>query len=176
MVALCSLGTVNKFLLSQENHGINSKGFEHQSQKQKVIDRCKNTAPTVNTDGNVYIERRIRQRIAIAAVISYERRLQERATGAAPSFELTHLLSHISLKLSKRAQGIALETAQQTFLEVYPFSACSSDMIPTAYIISDFPEIKKKKKKKKKRGHPESIDCNLSLKRSRSAHPVWNGF
>mmetsp|Transcript_21776 Transcript_21776/g.35409 ORF Transcript_21776/g.35409 Transcript_21776/m.35409 type:complete len:195 (-) Transcript_21776:92-676(-) len=167
-VAFCSLVTVNTFLSSEEKHGINSKDFEHQSQKQKVIARCKNIAPAVNTDGNVCIERRTQQRIAIAAVISYQRRLRERATGVAPSFELTHLLSHLSLKLSKRAKSIALETARQTFLEVYPFPACSSDTIPTAHIISDFPEIKKKKK----RGHPGSIDYNLSLKRRRSVHPV----
>jgi len=163
-VTFCPLVTVNTFPTSfLRSREILSADSEQQLQKamtrRKGKDAQDKTTPTVNPGGKVRIERRIQQRTAIMAVLSYQRRLQERIAGVAPSFEFTLLLSPISLKLSQRAKDIALETARQTFLEVYAISASASYMVPIH--VSEFPEIKKKKK----REHPGDFVCNPPPKR-----------
>lgn len=164
-VTFCPLVTVHtfppSFLPSREMLSADSE-----QQLQKAMTRRKgkdaqDKTTSVNPDSKVRIERRIQQRTAIMAVLSYQRRLQERIAGVAPSFEFPLLLSPTSLKLSQRAKDIALETARQTFLEVYPLSASASDMVPIH--VSEFPEIRKKKKK---REHPGNFVCNPPPKRN----------
>mmetsp|Transcript_4870 Transcript_4870/g.10734 ORF Transcript_4870/g.10734 Transcript_4870/m.10734 type:complete len:209 (+) Transcript_4870:138-764(+) len=130
--------------------------------------RCKGndsqdkTASVINSNGEICLERRIQQRITRWAVLSYQRRLQERIEGSAPtSVKFTPLLSQVSLKLSQRAKDVSLETARQTYLEVYPFFVSSSNVLPIQ--ISEYPAFKRKTK----RAHSEDFGCNDPLKHSR---------
>jgi len=138
----------------------NSTQFDHL--RRNGMARCKGkdsqdkTASVINSNGKICLERRIQQRITRWAVLSYQRRLQERKEGSAPnSVKFTPLPSHVSLKLSQRAKDIALETARQTYLEVYPFFVSSSNVLPIQ--ISEYPEIKRKTK----RAHSENFDKKL---------------
>ena len=114
----------------------------------------------INTEGKVNKERRLQQRTATIAILSYQKRLSDRSK-AASSSNFTILMSPVSQKLSQRAKEIAREIARQMYLEVYdpqlpisPISSSSSNstmMIPIH--ISEFPELKKKKPSK----HSETI-------------------
>lgn len=102
-------------------------------------------ASVVNTDGRVCIERRVQQRTAILAVLSYQKKLrQSSSTGAAASTSNLQLLAPVSFKLSQRAKEIALETARLVFLDVYPQHSASSHRTPIC--ISEFPSMKQKKR------------------------------
>lgn len=143
--------------------------FEAQRRKEmtcSISKKCSQdkTVPLINTDGKVCTERRVHQRTAIMAILSYQKHMQERLSKSS-EFEL--LVSSVSQKLSQRAKDIALETARQTSFEVYPHLS-SSNLAPIN--ISSFPEIKKKSKKREHSS--ENIECNPQLKRSRHAHSI----
>lgn len=129
-------------------------------------------ATITNIEGKVPHERRVHQRTAILAILSYQQRIQEQflknghhATKNSnssvpvlppPSSTLSNkpqlLLSQVSTKFSQRAKDIALESARLNCLEVYssdsfpmPSSiSLASLSIPVA--LSDFPIIKQKKR------------------------------
>lgn len=178
-VSFCSLVTVNTIRLKQDNvhnesDSPNSADFEQQRQllrktccKDQKNAKDKSNVPIVNSEGQVCTERRVQQRTAVAAIISYQRRLRERIESSDSS---TLRLCPISLKLSQRAKDIALETARQTLLEVYPLLAFESNgkaLVPIE--ISEFPEIKKKKKKRECPG--ELLGCTPPpMKCSRNEH------
>ena len=127
-------------------------------------------APLINTDGKVCPKRRIHQHTSTSAVISYQRQLHKRMNRSdndkgQNNLLLKHLshklheqypncngctntellLAHVSTKLSQRAKDIALETARQTLLEIYPASSSHSNdnqILPIP--ISEFPKTKKR--------------------------------
>ena len=127
-------------------------------------------APLINTDGKVCPKRRIHQHTSTSAVLSYQRRLHKRMNQSdndkgQNNLLLKHLshklheqypncngctntellLAHVSTKLSQRAKDIALETARQTLLEIYPASSSHSNdnqILPIP--ISEFPKTKKR--------------------------------
>ena len=148
--------------------------------------------PLINTEGKVNKERRLQQRTATMAILSYQKRLSDHSK-AASSSNFTILMSPVSQKLSQRAKDIAREIARQMYLEVYdsqlPFSPISSysstSMMMIPIPISEFPELKKKNpSKKKKREYPTSPtsgetlvggctpSSSLNIKRSRTYR--WN--
>jgi len=129
-----------------------SATFEKQRQDVKTrciaVDQEKtgDDVPLINTYGKVCHERRTQRRMYSRAVLSYQKRLQSRRQGgyndsSSPSL----LLAPISIRFSQRAKEIALETARQTLLDVYPCLASSSSDLETPIHISKFPEIKKRR-------------------------------
>ena len=117
--------------------------FELTRRADKTSARNEN-ASVVNTDGRVCIERRVQQRTAILAVLSYQKKLRQRSSTRAAAAASSHLLAPVSLKLSQRAKEIALETARLVFLDVYPQHSASSHRTPIC--ISEFPSMKQKKR------------------------------
>ena len=145
---------------------ISSATFEKQRQdvKTRYIDvdqeKTPDDIPLINTYGKVCHERRMQRRMYSRAVLSYQKRLQRRQGGCNDSSSPSLLLAPISIKFSQRAKEIALETARQTLLDVYPSLTSSS---PNPIRISKFPEIKKR------RSTQELLDFeHPQLKRRRS--------
>ena len=131
---------------------ISSATFEKQRQDVKTryigVDQEKtgDDVPLINTYGKVSHERRIQRRLYSRAVLSYQKRLNRRQGGCSAGSSASLLLAPISIKFSQRAKEIALETARQTLLDVYPCLASSSSSdLETPIHISKFPEIKKRR-------------------------------
>jgi len=130
---------------------ISSATFEKQRQdvKTRYIDvdheKAHDDVPLINTYGKVCHERRMQRRMYSRAVSSYQKRLQSRQGGCSGSSSPSLLLAPISINFSQRAKEIALETARQTLLDVYPCLASSSSDLETPIRISKFPEIKKRR-------------------------------
>ena len=128
-----------------------SATFEKQRQdvKTRCIDvdqeKTDDDIPLINTYGKVCHERRTQRRMYSRAVLSYQKRLKRRQGGCSGSSSPSLLLAPISIKFSQRAKEIALETARQTLLDVYPSLASSSSDLETPIHISKFPEIKKRR-------------------------------
>ncbi len=91
------------------------------------------------TKGGIPHDRRVQQRIAIAAVLSFQDHLRKQ--GKDPS---THpdLLRSVSSRFSQRARDLALERARQLFCEVHQPAKGSVVLIPLH--ISKFPSLKRK--------------------------------
>mmetsp|Transcript_33262 Transcript_33262/g.69945 ORF Transcript_33262/g.69945 Transcript_33262/m.69945 type:complete len:264 (-) Transcript_33262:245-1036(-) len=167
-VTFCDFITVNTF----PTHTISSNDFEQKRQKEMTRVNTKDTEDTttsiINTEGKVCIERRIQQRTAILAVLSFQKRLHQTVSEVTPSSEFIGRLSSTSLKLSQWAKDIALETARQTVLEVYPQSLSTSNSVPIR--LSEFPEIKRSRK----RGSKHMQAATTTLERELREHILYN--
>ncbi|KAL7464682.1 hypothetical protein ACHAXS_005017 [Conticribra weissflogii] len=122
------------------------------------------SAPLANTEGLVAPERRMHQRQAILAILSYRqriRRMTKQMTNTAPSVDVQTLLSRASCKFSRRAKDIALEIARLNRLEVEKHvmaqssssSSSSSEgtkLWSVPIPISDFPTIRQKERPKER--------------------------
>ena len=91
------------------------------------------------TRGGIPHDRRVQQRLAIAAILSFQNHLRTQSND--PS---THpdLLCSVSSKFSQRARDLALEHARQLFCEVHQPAKGSAMTIPIH--ISKFPPLKRK--------------------------------
>eukprot|EP00985_Skeletonema_marinoi_P005394 scaffold2335_cov128-Skeletonema_marinoi.AAC.6 len=90
-------------------------------------------------EGGIPHDRRVQQRISIAAVLSFQNHLRRHSTD--PS---THpsLLRCVSSKFSQRARDVASEQGRQLFCEVHQPAKGSDLTIPLH--ISKFPALKRK--------------------------------
>ena len=91
------------------------------------------------SEGGIPHDRRVQQRISIAAVLSFQNHLWRHSTD--PS---THpsLLRCVSSKFSQRARDLASEQGRQLFCEVHQPAKGSALTIPLH--ISKFPALKRK--------------------------------
>lgn len=94
-----------------------------------------------STEGGIPHDRRVQQRISIAAVLSFQDHLRKQTKD--PS---THsdLLCSVSSKFSQRARDLALEHGRQLFCEVHQPAKGSVVLMP--FQISKFPAFKRKSK------------------------------
>mmetsp|Transcript_26296 Transcript_26296/g.37548 ORF Transcript_26296/g.37548 Transcript_26296/m.37548 type:complete len:169 (-) Transcript_26296:45-551(-) len=92
-----------------------------------------------STEGGIPHDRRVQQRISIAAVLSFQDHLRKQTKD--PS---THsdLLCSVSSKFSQRARDLALEHGRQLFCEVHQPANGSVVLVPLN--ISKFPALKRK--------------------------------
>lgn len=102
-------------------------------------DNAVSASPIASFEGGIPHDRRVQQRISIAAVLSFQDHLRKQAKD--PS---THpdLLCSVSSKFSQRARDLALEHGRQLFCEVHQPADGSDVLVPLP--ISKFPALKRK--------------------------------
>ncbi len=116
-----------------------SDDTHHPGPMTQTQDNDVSASSIASTKGGIPHDRRVQQRIAIAAVLSFQDHLRKQ--GKDP---LTHpdLLRSVSSRFSQRARDHALERGRQLFCEVHQPAKGSVVLIPLH--ISKFPPLKRK--------------------------------